>query len=111
MEELKKVYYEYPSDADHDEWNNQREKILRFALKKYLLPFYEVEMRRELRDAAFKIGIRDAGKKLLAMGMEGPYRPSHLLGDNRFLLPTGDLPIVGVCCSSDGKDASYLVVL
>ena len=68
-------------------------------------------MRRELRDAAFKIGIRDAGKNLLAMGMEGPYCPSHLLGDTRFLLPTGDLPIVGVCCSSDGKDASYLVVL
>lgn len=109
VDELKKIYF--PSDGDHDEWNKQREQILRFALKKFLLPFFEGEMKRELRETAFKVGLRDAGKNLLGMAMEGPYRPSHLLGDNRFLVPTGDLPIVGVCCSSDNKDASYLVAV
>ena len=51
---------------------------------KLFLPLYEVEMRRELRDAVFKIGIKDAGKKLLPMGTEGPCRVSY----NRFLLTT-----------------------
>ncbi len=109
VEELKKIYY--PTNADLDEWNNEREKILRLALKKFLLPYFETEMRRELREASFKAGIKDAGEKLFTMAMEGPYRPSHLLGDNRFLERTGDLPIVGVCCSSDGRDASYLVAV
>jgi len=109
IEELKKIYY--PTDGDLDEWNNQREQIIRLALKKFLLPYFEAEMRRELREASFKAGIKDAGEKLLTMAMEGPYRPSHLLGDNRFLVPTRDLPIVGVCCSSDGRDATYLVAV
>ncbi len=109
IEELKKVYN--PTDGDKDEWNDQREKILRLALKNFLLPSFEAEMRKELREAAFRIGISDAGKNLFIMAMEGPYRPSHLLGDNRFLVPTGDLPIVGVCCSSDTKSASYLAAV
>jgi len=109
IEELKKVYY--PSDGDHDEWNYQREQILRYALKTFLLPRFEMEMKRDLRDAALKIGIKDAGNTLYAMAMEGPYRPSHFLGENRFLVPTGDLPIVGVCCSSDNKAASYLAAV
>ncbi len=109
VEELKKVYF--PSDGDNDDWNNQREQILRFALKTFLLPYFEMEMKRELREAAHRIGIQDAGKNLYSMSMEGPYRPSHLLGDNRFLVPTGDLPIVGVCCSSDTKAASYLAAV
>jgi transcription elongation factor SPT6 len=109
MEELRKVYY--PSDGDHDEWNNQREQIIRFALKTFLLPYFEMEVKRELREVAYKMGIRDAGDHLYGMSMEGPYRPSHLLGDNRFLQPTGDLPIVGVCCSSDAKEASFLAAI
>ena len=109
IEELKKIYF--PTDGDIDEWNDQREKILRLALKNFLLPSFEAEMKRELREVAFKIGITDAGSNLFTMAMEGPYRPSHLLGDNRFLIPTGDLPIVGVCCSSDTKSASYLAAV
>ena len=109
LEELKKVYY--PSNGDMDEWNNQREQILRLALKTFLLPYFEMEMKRELRDASYKIAIKDAGENLFDMAIEGPYRPSHLLGDSRFVVPTGDLPIVGVCCSSDNKDASYLAAV
>jgi len=109
IEELRKAYY--PSDGDMEEWNNERDKILRFALTNFLLPAFEADMLKDLRDAAIKVGIAEAGKNLSMMAMEGPYRPSHLLGDNRFLVPTGDLPIVGVCCASDGKDASYLAAL
>jgi len=109
MAELQKIYL--PNDPDTEEWNEERNKILHFALTNFLLPQFEAELKRDLRDAAVKVGIKAAGKNLKAMAMEGPYRPSHLLGENRFLVPTGDLPIVGVCCSSDNKDASYLAAV
>lgn len=109
MNELQKIYL--PSVGDTEEWNEERNKILRFALINFLLPQFETELKRDLRDAAVKEGIDAAGDNLLTMAMEGPYRPSHLLGMNRFIVPTGDLPIVGVCCSSDGKDASYLAAI
>jgi Transcriptional accessory protein len=109
MNELQKIYL--PSVGDTEEWNEERNKILRFALINFLLPQFETELKRDLRDAAVKEGIDSAGDNLLTMAMEGPYRPSHLLGMNRFIVPTGDLPIVGVCCSSDGKDASYLAAI
>jgi len=63
IEELKKVYY--PTNGDLDEWNNQREMILRLSLKKFLLPFFEAEMRRELCEASYKAGIKDAGENSL----------------------------------------------
>jgi transcription elongation factor SPT6 len=109
MAELQKIYL--PNDPDTEEWNDERIKILRFALTNFLLPQFEAELKRDLRDAAVKVGIKAAGKNLKAMAMEGPYRPSHLLGENRFLVPTGDLPIVGVCCSSDHREASYLAAV
>ncbi len=109
IQELEKIYM--PSNFDTDEWNEERKKILRFALSNFLLPQFEAELKRDLREAAVKVGIDAAGSNLKAMTMEGPYRPSHLLGENRFLVPTGDLPIVGVCCSSDGRDASFLAAV
>lgn len=109
IQELEKIYL--PSNPDTDEWNEERNKILRFALSNFLLPQFEAEMKRDLRDAAVKVGIDAAGKNLKTMAMEGPYRPSHLLGENRFLAPTGDLPIVGVCCSADGREASFLAAV
>jgi transcription elongation factor SPT6 len=109
MNELEKIYL--PTEPDTEEWNEERNKIIRFALINFLLPQFEAELKRDLRTAAVKVGINAAGKNLKAMALEGPYRPSHLLGENRFLVPTGDLPIVGVCCSSDGREASYLAAV
>mmetsp|Transcript_12464 Transcript_12464/g.17799 ORF Transcript_12464/g.17799 Transcript_12464/m.17799 type:complete len:1447 (-) Transcript_12464:180-4520(-) len=109
MTELEKVYL--PSNDDSTEWNDERRKILRLALTSILLPQFEAETRRDLREASTKIAIDAAGKNLQRMSMEGPYRPSHLLGENRFIQPTGDLKIVGVSVSSDSRDASYLAAL
>ena len=106
MTELEKVFL--PLDGDTDEWNDERRKILRFALTKVLLPDFERETRRDLRDAAARVGVTEAAENLKGMAMEGPYRPTSLNQDNRFLVPTGDLPLVGVCTSADGKDATYL---
>lgn len=107
MGELEKVYL--PPDGDTDEWNEERKKVLRFALVTFLLPQFEFEVRRDLREAATQIGVRMAADDLKAMAMEGPYRPSALVHtENRFLYPTGDLSIVGVCCTNDDKDATYL---
>jgi transcription elongation factor SPT6 len=108
MNELERVYL--PPDGDTDEWNEERNKVLRFALTNFLLPQFEMEARRDLAEAAKKIGVRVASEKLKEMAMEGPYRPTAILHtENRFRYPTGDLPIVGVCCANDAKDASYLV--
>lgn len=109
MNELQNIYL--PINGDSDEWNAERQKIMLFALTNFLLPQFEVEARRELREAAIKVGIDEAGKNLYTMAMEGPYRPSHMLGENRFLVSTGDLPVVGVCCASDGRDASFLAAV
>ena len=109
MDELRKVYLSI--DGGGQEWNKEREKVLYQALHTFLLPQLEAETRRDLREASIKIGIKAAGKSFQAMAMEGPYRPSHLLGESRFLVPTGDLPIVGVCCSLDNKDATYLALV
>ena len=97
-----------PFDGDTDEWNEERRKILRFALTNFLLPQFEAEARREMREAAIKVGVMMAAENLQAMAMEGPLRPASMLGENRFLHPTGDLPLVGVCCSADGREATYL---
>jgi len=109
MENLERVYL--PADGDTDEWNDERRKILKMALVNYLLPQFEAETRRDLRDISTRIGVEAAGQNLQAMAMEGPYRPSHLLGENRFIVPTGDLPIVGVCSSNDSKDGTFLVAV
>lgn len=107
MNELKKVYF--PLDSDTHEWNAEREKVLHFALTNFLLPQFEAEVRRDLRDAAGSEGVVAAGENLKETAMQGPYRPAAILhSENRFLYPTGDLSLVGVCCASDGKDATYL---
>ena len=106
MDELEKLYF--PLDGDSEEWNSERKKVLTQALIAFLLPQFESETRRELREAAVKVGVIDAGESLYKMAMEGPYRPhalNHL--ENRFLVPTGELPIVGVCCPADTKEALY----
>jgi transcription elongation factor SPT6 len=106
IEELEKVLL--PADGDSDEWNQERKNIIKFALLKVILPEFEQEMRRDLREAAIQVGILGAGENLQLMAMEGPYRPTALMGENRFVRPTGDLPIVGVCCPLDNKEATYL---
>jgi transcription elongation factor SPT6 len=58
------------------------------------------------------MGIFEASKKLRDMAMEGPYRPDSLRNiESRFIVPTGDLRIVGICCSSDPKEATYLAAV
>ena len=64
----------------------------------------------ELEEAAFKTGIAGASENLHKMAMEGPYRPGHLqLGVSRFIYPTEDLRMVGICCPQDPKEPTYLV--
>jgi len=106
MNELEKLYI--PFDGDTEEWNEERRKILRFALTNFLLPQFEAEARREMRETSAKMGVMAAAENLRTMAMEGPLRPASMLGENRFLRPTGDLPFVGVCCSADGREATYL---
>ena len=109
MQALERVYL--PANGDTDEWNDERKKILRMALVHYLLPQFEAETRRDLRDVSIRVGVEAAGQNLYGMAMEGPYRPSHLLGENRFIVPTGDLPIVGVCSSNDARDGTFLAAV
>lgn len=107
MRELERVYM--PPDGDTDEWNEERKKVLRFALTNFLLPQFEAETRRDLVEASTKVGIEAAAEKLKDMAIEGPYRPTAILHtENRFRYPTGDLPIVGICCANDVKDATYI---
>ena len=106
MNELERVYF--PLDGDTEEWNLERKKVLNQALLAFILPKFEVEIRRELQEAAVKVGVEAAGENLHNLAMEGPYRPQALMHtENRFLYPTGDLPMVGVCCSSDPKEGTY----
>lgn len=107
MNELTKVYM--PTDGDTPEWEEERKKVLQLALTNFLIPQFESETRKDLREAATNMGIVEAAENLKTLVLEGPYRPAAILHtENRFLSPTGDLPIVGVCFSSDGKDATYL---
>ncbi|KAI2503011.1 Death-like domain of SPT6 [Fragilaria crotonensis] len=106
LDKLEAVFF--PLDQDSDDWNEERRKILKFALTKVILPEFEQEMKRDMREAATKFGILQAGDNLREMAMEGPYRPPALTGENRFITPTGDLAIVGVCCPSDTKETMYL---
>ena len=105
--ELLKVYM--PTDGDTPEWEGERKKVLHFALTTFLLPQFETELRKDLREAAMKFGVIDASENLREIAMEGPYRPAAILHtENRFLHPTGLLPIVGVCCANDGRDSTYM---
>ena len=108
-ETLESVYL--PPNGDVEEWNHERKKVLRLALSKFLLPYFEAEVKRDLLEASVRKGVQAAGKNMLNMAMEGPYRPSHMLSENRFLVPTGDLPVVGFICSNDGKEASFLAAV
>jgi len=110
MSELERVYM--PPDGDSPEWIEERRKVLRFALTNFLLPQFEAETRREMKEAATKIAVAAVAEELEKLAMEGPYRPPAIgHNHNRFLYPTGDLPMVGVCISNDPKEASYLVSL
>ncbi|GAX13330.1 transcription elongation factor SPT6 [Fistulifera solaris] len=108
LDELEKVYL--PLDAD--EFNEERRKVVHTALTNFLLPQFEAELKRELRDTSVKIGVEAAASNLRKMAMDGPYRPAAIVHtENRFLYPTGDLPFVGVSCSSDPKEATYLAAV
>ncbi|EED89929.1 SUPT6H,-like protein to suppressor of ty 6 [Thalassiosira pseudonana CCMP1335] len=109
MEALERVYM--PANGDTEEWNDERRKILKMALVNYLLPHFEAETRRDLRDASTRIGVEAAAQNLQALAMEGPYRPSYMLGENRFIVPTDDFPIVGVCSATDPKDGTFLAAI
>lgn len=109
MEALERVYL--PANGDTDEWDTERKKVLKMALVNYLLPQFEAETRRDLREVATRTGVEAAGDNLRVMAMEGPYRPSHFLGENRFIVPTGDLPVVGVCSSNDTRDGTFLAAV
>lgn len=110
MSELERVYF--PADGDTEAWNEERRKVLRFALTNFLLPQFEAEARRELKEVATRVGVDAAADELEKLAMEGPYRPTALAHtENRFLYPTGELPMVGVCISNDPKEASYLASL
>ena len=107
--ELEKVYF--PLNGDTDEWNDERRKVLHLALTQFLLPQFEVEIRRDLREAAVRKGAEEAADTLGKMAMEGPLRPTSMITENRFLVPTGDLKIAGYCLSTDNKDASYFAAV
>ena len=107
--ELEKVYF--PLNGDTDEWNGERRKVLHLALTQFLLPQFEVEIRRDLREAAVKKGAEEAADTLGKMAMEGPLRPTYMITENRFLVPTGDLKMVGFCLSTDNKEASYFAAV
>lgn len=109
MSEIEKIYL--PEGSDTDAWNEERRKILRLALTQFILPQFEVEARRDLRDIAVKVGTEEAAEALNKMAMEGPLRPQHLITENRFLVPTGDLKIVGFCLAADAKEASYFAAV
>jgi transcription elongation factor SPT6 len=110
LDELRRVYL--PLDGDTEEWNLEREKVLQLALTNFLLPQFELELRRDLRDEAGSVGTLAAAESLRAAASQGPYRPSALLHkENRFLVPTGSIPVVGVCVSVDPKDATYLAAV
>ena len=109
MDVLERCYL--PAGGDTDEWNEERRRVLRSALLNHLLPQFESETRRDLRDAAVRAGVAAAGDSLRTMAAEGPYRPSHYLGENRFVRPTGDIPVVGVCSSSNAREGTYLAAV
>ena len=110
LEPLEKVYF--PVDGDSEEWNHERSQVLLFAITNFLVPQFEKELRRDLQEAASKLGVKAAAENLKAAAMEGPYRPTSLLfTESRFIYPTGDLKMVGVCCSSDPREASYLAAV
>jgi transcription elongation factor SPT6 len=108
MDQLESVYL--PLEVDSTEWNEERKKVLSHALLNFLLPQFEAETRRELEEAAFHVGVIAAAENLHKLAMEGPYRPHSLMHtENRFLVPTDDLPIVGVSCPTDPREPTYLV--
>mmetsp|Transcript_60513 Transcript_60513/g.71871 ORF Transcript_60513/g.71871 Transcript_60513/m.71871 type:complete len:1119 (-) Transcript_60513:52-3408(-) len=117
LNELQKIYLPFSNNQTNDnmdtgvetEWNNERTKILTLALTSFLLPQFETEIKKQLHKAAIHHGVQTASSSLRRMAMEGPYRPHHLAGDNRFLHPTSSLPIVGVSVPTTDGEATYLV--
>lgn len=108
MSQLGSVYL--PLEADSSDWNEERKKVLKQALLSFLLPQFESETRREMEEAAFRFAIDTAATNLHRMAMEGPYRPEHLRHSvSRFIYPTEDLRMVGVCCPQDHKEPTYMV--
>ena len=106
LDPLQKAYS--PIDPDSVEWSEERSKVLSYALLNFLLPQFESETRKDLEQAAFRIGVTVAAEDLHGIAMEGPYRPHSFYSENRFLVPTGDLRMIAVYCSSDSKEPTYL---
>eukprot|EP00523_Entomoneis_sp_CCMP467_P012549 CAMPEP_0168790060 /NCGR_PEP_ID=MMETSP0725-20121227/13191_1 /TAXON_ID=265536 /ORGANISM="Amphiprora sp., Strain CCMP467" /LENGTH=2014 /DNA_ID=CAMNT_0008840425 /DNA_START=198 /DNA_END=6242 /DNA_ORIENTATION=+ len=107
LSELEKVYF--PHDGDTDEWNEERKNVLRFALNNFLLPQFEAELLRELREVSNRIGVRAAAENLRTLAMEGPYRPDALNdSESRFIVPTIEQRIIACCPSLDNREASYM---
>jgi len=92
-------------------WRVERNKVIKQALTSFLFPLFEEELIKDMAAAAVKFGVAEAGNALQAMAFEGPYRPTHLSGENRFLVPTGELPLVGVSVALDPREATYFAAV
>jgi len=92
-------------------WQEEKKKVIKQALNSFLFPLFEDEVMKDLAAAAIKFGVAEAASSLQAMAFEGPYRPNNLLGENRFIVPTGELPFVGVSVGLDSREATFLAAV
>mmetsp|Transcript_20399 Transcript_20399/g.46293 ORF Transcript_20399/g.46293 Transcript_20399/m.46293 type:complete len:1687 (-) Transcript_20399:27-5087(-) len=99
-----------PHQTEKD-WINQRRQILIASLTKFMLPSFEKEATAEMARAASRVGIIEASNNFRKIAMEGSYRPVDMAGDNPFINPTGDLPIVGISVGTDPREATYLAAV
>ena len=97
MGTLKRIY-KSPDNDDPDGWNEERQKVLDYAMVEILLPQFETEIRRELREAAINVGVLDAAKNLQR---PLPTRQTHRLScrqqERRQLLRRSHRQALGRC--------------
>lgn len=106
-EPLRKACFQ--GNTNVDDWMVERAKTIAFAIERFMIPKFERELRRDLQEAAFKKGVKEASVNLRAMAMEGPYRPPYLnRSSSPFIVPSGGLKLAGVSCATSKEEATCL---
>ncbi|GMH82688.1 hypothetical protein TrVE_jg3342 [Triparma verrucosa] len=103
------------NDTTSQGWNEQRHKVIVAAVESFLLPRFELEVKRKMAKVAAEAGIEEAGESLRGLSMMGPIQPSWKKDTNpmdAYVDPnSATSTTIGVCVGSGRKDPSFFVAV
>lgn len=110
-ESLKALYYSDFSSIVTKEWNDQREEAIRCAMDKYLMPYFEKQLREKLVKEAQEKIIKTSCETLHKWLNVAPYAPSNDFDDHEDFELRNGTRICGFTFAPDGDAPCFAAIV